>query len=173
MTASGTVKSIMCQIDAIGTLASDPGRPYSLGELRDITNALRLAERAIENEIAWRVTANTEGRGGMTFIQFKGPYRPNPRNGSVYVMEVPVAAAIDPTTGDPTATVTHFDVAHESASGDSFGTFSTHETRAEAVAVARREAVRLNAIYEPGPEETAVDTFAAAVWSPSPDGGAA
>lgn len=109
----------------------------------------------------------------MTVIQFERPYRPNPRNGTVYVMEVPVATTIDATTGDPTATVTHFDVVHESASGDSFGTFSTHETRAEAVASALREAVRLNAIYEPGPEETTVDARPAAECSTQPDGGAA
>lgn len=108
----------------------------------------------------------------MTVLQFEKPYRPNPRNGSVYVMEVPVATAID-ATGDPTATVTHFDVVHESASGDSFGTFSTHETRAEAVASALREAVRLNAIYEPGPEEITVDAWLTSVCSTTPDGGAA
>lgn len=109
----------------------------------------------------------------MTVLQFKKPYRPNPSNGTVFVMEVPVAVAIDPTTGDPTATVTHFDVAHESASGDSFGTFSTHETRAEAVSAARREAIRLNAIYEPGPDETTVDAQPAAECSTDSDGGAA
>lgn len=109
----------------------------------------------------------------MTVIQLKRPYRPNPRNGTVFVMEVPVAVAIDPATGDPTATATHFDVAHESASGDSFGTFSTHETRAEAVAVARRKAIELNAIYEPGAEETTLDAWLTSVCSTTPDGGAA
>lgn len=109
----------------------------------------------------------------MTVLQFKRPYWPNPRNGTVSVMEVPIAVAIDATTGDPTATVTHFDVVHESASGDSFGTFSTHETRAEAVTAARRQAARLNAIYEPGPEETTVDDHGTTICSTHPDGGAA
>ena len=109
----------------------------------------------------------------MTVLQFKRRYQPSPRNGTVFVMEVPVAVAIDLVTGDPTTTVTRFDVTHESASGDSFGTLSTHDTRAEAIAAAQREAIRLNAIYEPGPGENTVGAPLIAGCSTHKDGGAA
>jgi hypothetical protein len=52
------LKSIFCQIDAIGSLVTQPGQGYTLGELRMVAEALRLAERAIENEIAWRVLSD-------------------------------------------------------------------------------------------------------------------
>jgi hypothetical protein len=109
----------------------------------------------------------------MTVLQFKRRYQPSPRNGTVFVMEVPVAVAIDLVTGDPTTTVTRFDITHESASGDSFGTLSTHDTRPEAAAAAQQEAIRLNAIYEPGPGETKVDARPVAACSTHADGGAA
>jgi hypothetical protein len=46
--------SIFCQIDSIGTTVSAPCSDYSMGDLRMVADALRKAERVIENEIARR-----------------------------------------------------------------------------------------------------------------------
>jgi hypothetical protein len=66
---------------------------------------------------------------------------------------------------------TFYDVMHESASADSYGTCETFVTREAAEAAALQEAIQRNAIYEPG--KTTVDAVLTVASSSDPEGGAA
>jgi hypothetical protein len=130
------IHALSCQIRAIRDHSINPSSRLTLAEMAAIEGALVEAARRLRK--ARRVWLT---------------YNHDPRNGTVFVQRVAVSD-----DGHPPFEWS-FDVMHESASGDSFGAISCHETRDEAEAAARKEAIDRNCFYEPTAASDANSTF--------------